>query len=176
MNTLFKVAPTIATALGGPLAGTAVAALGEVFGVEKGEDQVSYKNAVEARLMASSPDDLLKLKEVESSFALKMAELGFNNIQELEKLAKEDRDSARRREVDLKDSTTKYLAYIVSAMFFLYIIVMCFTNIPPTSKEMLLMLGGVLGTGWTAVIGYYFGSSASSKEKNGMLVNKTIDK
>jgi len=42
-------------------------------------------------------------------------------------------------------------------------------GLPPTGGEALLMLIGTLGTAWTSVMGFYFGSSAGSKQKTDAL-------
>jgi len=65
------VAPALATALGTPLAGLAVAAISDaVLGKPDGSEQ-----EVEAALAVAGPDVLLRLKDADRAFTLRMREL-----------------------------------------------------------------------------------------------------
>lgn len=164
-----KVAPTVATALGGPLAGAAVAALSKAFGLEEGVSTKDTEDQLVAAISGATPDQLLALKKADQEFQLQMQALGFKNVEELEKLATSDRDSARKREIEVKDMTPKVLAYAITVGFFAILLTLMFGEIPMGSKEVLYIMLGTLGTAWTGVISYYFGSTASSSEKNKLL-------
>lgn len=58
------------------------------------------------------------------------------------------------------------LMCIVAAGFIGMLLVMSFHDVPPGNKDMLTTLMGSLGTGFGLVVGFYFGSSASSKAKD----------
>jgi hypothetical protein len=166
-----SLAPTIATALGGPLAGSAVAALGAVFGLK---DEGTFKDRQEsivAALSGATPDQLLALKKADQDYAVRMQELGFKNIEELEKLAAGDRDSARKREIEVKDNTPKVLAYALVLGFFSVLGFMLFANVPTGSRDLLNIMLGMLGTSFVSVTAYYFGSSSGSAEKTRLLAN-----
>jgi len=107
MSWLEQVAPTIATALGGPLAGLAVTAISKVIGVS--EDAVQ-KTIESGKLSA---DQIAQLKIAEIEFQKQTQELGLN----FEKLATDDRKSARdlqtaeeQAEQNAKDAKTSTLA------------------------------------------------------------------
>lgn len=155
-----SVAPAIATALGGPMAGLGVKAITEALGLKAGASEKD----VAAALAGATPDQLLALKQADHAFALKMEELGVN----LEEINARDRDSARRREIDTGDSwTPRLLAMGVTAGFFGVLAYMLKYGLPAEAggrDAMLLMLGS-LGTAWTGIVAYYFGSSAGSKAK-----------
>ena len=70
MGWLATVAPTIATALAGPLAGAAVSFLAGKFGTEKTVE------AVQSALSGMTGEQLVKLKEMELEFQKAMAENG----------------------------------------------------------------------------------------------------
>lgn len=151
------VAPTIATALGGPLAGLAVGAIGKVFGLDSAtEEQVA--NAVSG----ASADDLLKMKQAELTFQQQMAALDVDLV----RIAAGDRDSARQREIAVKDRLPGLLAVGVTSGFFGVLAFMLLREVPISSKDVLNIMLGSLGTAWIQVMSYYFGSSSGSEKKN----------
>ena len=159
MSWLEQVAPTIATALGGPLAGLAVTAISKAIGVS--EDDV--EKTMNAGKMSS--DQIAQLKLAELEFQKSTQELGLN----FEKLAADDRASARNMQVATKSWIPGVLALGITIGFFGILLYMMTGNVTP-SNELLVMLGS-LGTAWTGVVGYYFGSSSSSQHKDELLFN-----
>ena len=159
MSWLEQVAPTIATALGGPLAGLAVTAISKAIGVS--EDDV--EKTMNAGKM--SADQITQLKLAELEFQKQANELGLN----FEKLAVDDRASARNMQVAIKSWIPGALALGITIGFFGILLYMMTGNVTP-SNELLVMLGS-LGTAWTGVVGYYFGSSSSSQHKDELLFN-----
>lgn len=87
------------------------------------------------------------------------------------KLAIQDRDSARRREVETKDPTTSRLAWVYTCGYFgtLTCILFGFVHPAPTQEELINILMGVLTAGQYSVLQYYFGSSHGSRETNATL-------
>jgi hypothetical protein len=161
---LGQVAPTIATALGGPLAGVAVKALsGVLLGHENGSE-----DDVKAAMASASPDQLAALKKIDADFRVSMKELDID----LERIAAGDRDSARKMQTETKDWVPKLLAIVITLGFFGILIWMLVQGMPQTGTEALLMMLGALGTAWTGVVNFYYGSSAGSKAKNDLLAAK----
>ena len=158
LNLVRTVAPTIASAVGGPLAGMATRAISEAL---LGKPDGTETELMEAAAKAT-PEQLLALKNAEQDFAVRMRELDID----LERIANEDRNSARNREIKTKDWTPRILAWLVTAGYFGVLFYMLTNGLPTTggSEAMLVMLG-TLGTAWGGIMAYYFGSSAGSKEK-----------
>jgi hypothetical protein len=152
-----SVAPTIATALGGPVAGMAVKALsGALFGHENGtEDDIM------TALANPTGDQLAQLKKIDADFKVQMKSLDID----LERIAENDRDSARQMQIATRSWLPEVLAILVTAGFFGIIIFILKFGLPESGKEAILLLVGSLGTAWTGVMAFYFGSSAGSKQK-----------
>lgn len=147
-----SVAPTIATALYGPLAGMAVKAVGEAIGVEK-----PTEDTVSAALANATPDMLLKIKQADQDFAARMKELDIK-VAELET---KDRDSARSMMIQTKAKTPAVLSYFV---VILITVVYCYLIMGDYSQLTVsdLVLGRILGTLDTAfavVLTYWLGSA-----------------
>jgi membrane-bound ClpP family serine protease len=161
---LGQLAPSIATALGGPLAGVAVKTLSSaLFGHEDGtEEQISEAMA------SATPDQLAAIKKIDADFKVQMKSLDID----LERIAAGDRDSARQMQKETKDWVPKVLAIVITLGFFGILIWMLLNGMPKTGTEALLMMLGALGTAWTGVVNFYYGSSAGSKEKNSLLAAK----
>jgi hypothetical protein len=159
LNLVRTVAPSIASAVGGPLAGMATRAISEaLLGKPDGSEQELAEAAARA-----TPEQLLALKQAEQDFAVKMRELDID----LERIANEDRSSARNREVATRDWTPRVLAGLVTGGYFGVLFYMLINGLPTHggSEAMLVMLG-TLGTAWGGIMAYYFGSSAGSKAKD----------
>lgn len=152
------VAPTVATAFGGPLAGMATRAVSQAL---LGKPDANTTE-LEAVLAGASPSDLLKLKELETSFKLEMEKLGVD----LERIHAGDRDSARKRQIVLNDATPGVLGVVAFAGFFGILVVLMFFEIKESSMQPLLIMLGALSTIVIQVTAYYFGSSRGSAAKN----------
>ena len=159
MSWLEQVAPTIATALLGPLGGLAVSTLSKVLGV----DEKNVQETINSGKLSADQISQIKLAEIE--FQKQTQELGLN----FEKLATDDRKSARDMQIATKSWIPGALSIGITFGFFGILIYMMTGNVSP-SNELLVMLGS-LGTSWTGVIGYYFGSSAGNSRKDEMLYN-----
>lgn len=67
------VAPALGTALGGPLVGTAVKVLGEKLLGNADATEADVAKAIEAGL---PPESIVKLREIDADFKLKMESAG----------------------------------------------------------------------------------------------------
>ena len=172
-NAISKLAPMLATGLAGPLAGGAVTALEGVFGIKTDGTLTDKQNALATAFNGATQEQLLALKQADNDYALKMAELGFKNQESLAALAVSDADSARKREMTVKDNTPKILAYAITLGFFGVLMTLMFGHVPDSSKDVLYIMLGTLGTAWTGVTSYYFGSTAGSSEKTKLLAQST---
>lgn len=158
------VAPTVATALGGPLMGVAVRALSEALlgRVDGTEDEIAEAVA------AAPPDVLLKLREADANL---QAELEKAKIS-LAEIDQKDRASARGREVAAGDSfTPRALAAAVTFGFFGVLSWLLMVGVPEAGGDAVMVMLGGLGTAWAAIVAYYFGSSAGSRVKTEELAN-----
>jgi hypothetical protein len=103
---------------------------------------------------------------------MEMAQKG--ELAQLDFQAKE-MDSARQREVQIATSefaptlnkiVTPLLALGTVALTFMLYAVIIFVDVDEQSKDILIYVLGALTSAVTMVLGYYFGSSAGSKEKD----------
>lgn len=111
--------------------------------------------------------------EQQLQFDQRMAELQTQAELKLAELEAADRASARTRETAVKDRTPAVLAYSITGGFFGVLSGMMFIEIPLTAKDVLYVMVGSLGTAWTGVIAYYFGSSAGSAAKHSLIEKLT---
>lgn len=158
-----SVAPTIATALGGPVAGMAVKALSNAF---FGHGDAS-QDEIQAALANPTADQLAALKKIDADFKVQMKSLDID----LERIAAGDRASARDMQKETKDWIPRALAVSVTIGFFAILLYMLVYGLPTTGNEALLLLLGALQTAWGGIIAFYFGSSSGSQQKDKMIYN-----
>jgi hypothetical protein len=160
---IHTVAPGIATALGGPLAGVATRGIAEAL---LGSATASAAD-IEQAVLSASPDDLLKLKQAELVFQGQMKKLDVD----LERLHAGDRASARDRQAMTGDVMPGVIACAALSGFFGILAAMIFAELPAGSEAPLNVMLGALGSLVVAIGNYYFGSSAGSAAKNEMIAN-----
>lgn len=159
---LGQIAPTIASALGGPVAGMAVKALAGALGLS----QDSSTDDVQTALLTATPEQLAAVKKVDADFKVQMKELDID----LERIAAGDRDSARNMQMHTNDWIPRAMAIMVTFGFFGILTWLLTKGVPPTGSETLIYMLGALGTAWTGIVQFYFGSSAGSKAKTDAMV------
>lgn len=146
------IAPSLATALVPELglAGVAIRAIGQAFGLTEATEQ-----QVSEALGKATPADLLALKQAAQQFEKDMAALGVD----LEKIAAEDRASTRDREIKTGDSwTPRILAAIVVVGYLSVQWYILSHSVPTEMREIVLRSMGTLDMALGLVLGYYFGS------------------
>ena len=134
---------------------------------------------VEKVLDKVMPDPEAKAKA--QAMLMEMAQKG--QLAELEANVKE-MQSARDREVQIATSefapmlskiVTPILALGPVGLTFILFAVIIFVDVDSDSKDILIYVLGALTSSVTMVLGYYFGSSAGSKEKS-MQLDDILDK
>ncbi|CAM0009128.1 hypothetical protein VPHK367G1_0026 [Vibrio phage K367 g1] len=156
------VAPTIATALGGPMAGAAVKFLGDQF---LGDENASEQQVSEF-VQSANPETLLKIKHADYEFKTKMAKLGVDVF----KIEADDKKNARKEHSQskmpaiLSVGLTVFIAGIVWLLFYV--------AVPTGAREVLFMLLGVVVKEWGNSMQYWFGTTRGSSEKNAMIKTK----
>ncbi|HJQ13096.1 MAG TPA: hypothetical protein VJ840_18835 [Gemmatimonadaceae bacterium] len=171
LNVVKSLAPTIATCLGGPLAGGAVAALESVFGISPAPDasQDDRQNAIAQAISGATPEQLAAVRKADQDYALAMANAGFKDTETLASLAIQDRADARAMQVSTRSRVAPFLALVVTGGFFTILGFMMLEPIPQAAHDALMLLLGSLSTAWAAIIAYYFGSSAGSDRKTELM-------
>ena len=160
MNWLTQIAPTIATCLGGPLAGLAVTALSKLFGVAPDQVQSMINDN------KLSADQIAAVQQEEIRFKEQTQALGLN----FEQLAVEDRKSARDMQTTTQSIIPPLLSILVTVGFF-GILAYLMVSPADTSNAPLMIMLGSLGTSWASIVAFYFGSSSGSQQKDKMLFN-----
>jgi hypothetical protein len=158
-----SIAPAIATALGGPLAGAAAAFLADKLGASE-KTVESVKEIITGNSM--TPEQVAQIKLAEIDFK-KFLE---SNKIRIEEIHAADRDSARKMQIATNSWVPPVLSIGITTGFF-SILSWMLTKDFKASEPLLVMLGS-LGTAWVAVVNYWFGSSAGSDRKTDLLSAK----
>jgi hypothetical protein len=152
LSILKTAAPALATAVAGPLGGAAIGMIADKLGLPD-----KTVEAVTAAL-TSNPANLEKLKEMELEFY---------------KIDAADRDSARKREVEMAKADVHFITKNITSLLALGTVsgalvmtsLIFFVDFPDSQENIIIfVLGSLFGIA-TQVMSYYFGSSQGSKDK-----------
>jgi hypothetical protein len=161
MDWLKMIAPTLATAIGGPFGAMAYGVVAKVMNISPEDAQ----QTLETGKLTAEQIAAVQLAEVE--LKARAQELGLD----FAKVAADDRKSAREMQATTRSFMPPVLGLIVTLGFFGILGGLMF-GVVKTSDALMLMLGS-LGTAWTGIVAFYFGSSASSQNKDTMLHRST---
>jgi hypothetical protein len=143
---LKSVAPTLATAVAGPLGGAAISAIANKLGVGESAEEV-------AKALAADPAAAQKLQELELEFA---------------KVDAADAADARKRETEIATSATApWYSKVVTPLLAVGVFVfwssvqwvLVHHVVPPEMREIVIRLLGQLDAAFMMVLTYYFGAS-----------------
>jgi hypothetical protein len=148
LSLLKNIAPSLATVVAGPLGGVAVSAIASKFGVADSVEAV-------AKAIAGDPQAAQKLAELELEYA---------------KLDAADRDSARKRELEIATSASApWYSKVVTPLLALgvfilwaainYTMLTSKDAIPTDMREIVIRMLGSLDATIMLILSYYFGNS-----------------
>jgi hypothetical protein len=161
-----KFAPILGSAIMPIGGGTAGALLAEVLGVAPEPEEIA------AALL--EPGAQLKLTQIQATHKERLIELGTAN----DKAHLLDTADARKAAVEtLKAGGTNRPMYTLGAIitvgfFGVLAFLLSGANIPEANMTILLLAIGALIGNFNQVVGFFFGSSKSSSDKNKLLIGK----
>lgn len=164
LDTLKQLAPTVATALGGPLAGAAVTALGSILGVSAPTQENIAKLFKDGQLSA---DHLAEIRQLELDYQNQEKERGFKFAE----LEFKNQDSARQMQIATHSKMPAILTVMVTCGFF-GILSLLFFKPELKGNEIVMIMVGQLSTVWAGCVAFYTGTTFGSASKNAMLSNK----
>jgi len=158
-NVLGSIAPTLATALGGPMAGTAVKFLAGHF---LNDEDASVAD-IEAAIVCSTPEDLAELKRIDANFKIEMKKLGVD----VYRIEVGDRQGARNMAaVNMMPQIILSIIFVGGYFGLVYMLFAGHVVIDESIRDMSNILLGVLTANIPGIMQFWFGSSHGSKHKN----------
>ena len=149
-----NVAPTIATALGGPVAGMAVKALSNaLLGHGDGSE-----DDIKTALATATPDQIAAIRKVDADFKVQMKSLDIDLV----RIAASDRASARDMAIGTHSFTPSVMSYVIVCCWAV-IQYFLFTHVIEASmRELIARVLGTLDGALMLVLSFWFGSSNPS--------------
>jgi hypothetical protein len=162
MDWLLKIAPTVASLLGGPLAGFAVDAVGSALGLK---DATKEKITEVLQSGTMTPDQIAAIKQAEMNLKVKLKELDIK----LEEIAAQDRHSARLMQIENRSWIPAVLSVLTVGGFFYLLWGAASGHFKLEGSDIMMLLLGVLARETAGVYAYWLGSSSGSAQKTEML-------
>lgn len=165
LDILFKLAPTAATLMTGPLGGMAVDALGKALGID-GATQDKIKEVITSGNM--TPEQIAAIKKVDGDLQVKLKELDIR----LEELQANDRASARNMFSETRSWVPAALSVITVCGFFFMLLGAAANWFELTGSDVMMLLLGVLARETASVYQFWLGSSSGSQRKTDLMGKK----
>ena len=161
-NLFATLAPTVASALLGPLGGVAVTAISGLLGIEAKPEAITTA-FIDGKI---TPEQMAELRKLELQYQNEEKERGFKYAE----LEFKDVASARDMQIATKSLVPSVVTFLIIAGFFGILGWMMADETIKDSPPLLIMLGQ-LSAAFVAVVNYWFGSTQGSHRKDEMLAN-----
>lgn len=164
---LKTVAPWIGTAIAGPagpLVTMAVGAAAEAMGLSE-----KTVDAVKTAVSGATQEQLAAVKKADQDFAVRMQELGFKNVADLEAIAAADRDSARKMQMSTHSIVPALLTCFVVGAFTATLVLLLKFDVPATNRDIVVYMIGQLSGGFTSALAFWLGTTRDSAKKTDLL-------
>jgi len=161
-GTIGKAAPMLGTLVGGPAGAAVGAIIASALGTANDPDSVGAA-------LTTNPEALVKLREIEADKSVKLQSLLVQAAATELQTAAADRDSARKMQMQTASRMPAVLATGITLGFFGVLGYLIRYGKPDAGGDALLLLLGSLGTAWTGVVSFYFGTTAGSSRKTELL-------
>lgn len=162
---LGKIAPTVATALLGPLAGAAVSGIGSLLGISEPTQEKITKMFSDGQI---TTDQLAAIRELDLKYQNDEKERQFKYSE----LVFKDVDSARNLAIQTKSMTPDILSYAVLIGGGILMASVMYGTVKADS----VLAGTIIGyavSEMKQVLTFWFGRSSDDNEKTKMLYNST---
>lgn len=163
-DALKTLAPTVATALGGPLAGAAITAIGSIFGMSSPTADTIGKMFADGKLTA---DHLAEIRRLELDYQNQERERGFKFAE----LEFKNQDSARQMQIATHSRMPAVITVMVTMGFF-SVLSLLFFHPELRGNEIVMVMVGQLSTVWAGCVAFYTGTTFGSANKNALLASK----
>lgn len=149
--------------------------IGKIFGGTAVETAKGFAETVDALFnrFKASPEQIAQWEIERAKLQEQAAQRDANVLTKLAELDAGDRNSARQREMAVKDNTNANLAYTVTGVMMAGLV---YFNVYPPEPEVKTVVENVMMAvrdGWLVILAYYFGSSRGSAAKHDMIEKLT---
>jgi hypothetical protein len=165
-KTLPSMALTVASGVPGPV-GMVAGLISGVIGKTIKPDPAALDTAIQG----ATPDQIIALQEKDLDVKAAMAKMGYDDLEELARVASADTADARLMQRTDKSWIPATLALLVTFGFFSSLAAVLHWGIPAAGHDVIISLITTEGTVWLTIITFFFGSSAGSAAKNAPLVS-----
>ena len=146
-NLIGAVAPTLGTALAGPLGGTAAQAISAVLGCKPDPQSIS------TAMQSATPEQLVEIKKAELDFEAKLKEM------DIDLFALETADVQDARKSHKGDWTPRVFGLLSLVGFLSYIFLVTIQPPDANSDTIVSLVLGYLGGLVSGISSFYFGAS-----------------
>lgn len=164
---LAKAAPWLAAAAAGPagLAVQAVKTVAEAVGAKAD----TTAGDLAAAVAGATPEQLQALKQAEMDFKLRMQELGFKQVSDLEAIAAADRKDARSMQVANKSIVPATLTWFLIGSFVGTLAALFLLPVPAENRDIVVYMAGQLSGFAAAAVAFWLGTTRNSESKTNLL-------
>lgn len=161
-----KIAPTVAAALGGPLAGVATSALSQILLGTPNADIVAVTDTMTSGTL--TPEQIVQIKQLELEYKKHETEMGFKFADlefQTDKIYLEDIQNARARQIATNDYMPQIILFCAFLFYLFQFYIFIYAELPHDEFTRALIVRGFGTVDGILImcVSYFVGSSRGSK-------------